>query len=67
MKSFWGVVRVEWAVLKERVERLEPGAGEGIRGVWYWDWEERRDDGWFARVGEARGFVGLRGVSRILL
>ena len=61
-------MRVEWAVLKEgleeRVERLEPGVGEGIRGVWYWEvLGERRDDGWLVRVGDARGLVGLGCVS----
>ena len=57
-------MRVEWAVLKEgfeeRLERLEPGVGEGIRGVWYCEvLGDRRDEGWLVRVGDARGLVGL--------
>lgn len=63
------MVRDEWVVLKEAtgemVERFEPGVGEAMRGVWYWEAVgERREEGWLVRVGvvgDARGFEGLGG------
>jgi hypothetical protein len=58
--------RLEAAVRKDgevRVERLEPGWGEGRRGVMYWEADgERREELWWGRdgrgaEGEARGLV----------
>jgi len=60
-KSFWVAERFErdgdrddFAVLKDgddMVERLEPGLGEGIRGVAYWELVgERREEAWWVRV-----------------
>jgi hypothetical protein len=62
------VESVEWAVRKEGEvtrERLEPGCGEGRRGVMYWDVVgERREEPWCGRegpvvVGEGSGIGAL--------
>lgn len=54
--------RVERAVRKEgdvMFERFEPSAGDGMRGVVYWEAVgERRDDGWWVRF---EGVVGVFG------